>query len=216
VIPELGNPVLWRSRRFFAKRVRRWYWLIAVGCVMAGISAGGIPAASAESLPKIGPAPAFSLVDQNGKAFRFKELRGKVAVVTFIFTSCSDSCPLLTAKLVQVNGMLGSDAPKVRFVAITVDPMNDSPEVLKKYAQLYSAPEEQFVFLTGDFDRIHEIVRSYGAYFNTRGERDVDHTFLTSIVDQSGTLRVQYLGYRFDPEEFVTDLKLLVHEGEQS
>ena len=212
--PETRNPVLWQSRQIFAKRVRQWRWLISVGCTLFCISAGGIPA-SAESLPKIGPAPAFSLVDQNGETFRFDDLRGKVAVVTFIFTSCSNSCPLLTAKLVQVNSMLGSDAPKVTFVAISVDPMNDSPEVLKKYARLYSAPEEQFVFLTGDFDSIHEIVRNYGAYFKTRGERDVDHTFLTSIVDQSGTLRVQYLGWRFDPDEFVADLKSLVKAGEQ-
>lgn len=215
MIPETGDPVLWRSPRFFAKGVSRCRWLIAVGCVLLGISSGGIPA-RAESLPKIGPAPEFSLVDQNGETFTFKQLRGRVAVVTFIFTSCSDSCPLLTAKLVAVHGMLGSDTPDVKFVAITVDPVNDTPAVLKRYAQLYSAPEEQFTFLTGDFDEIQEVVRSYGAYFNTRGERDVDHTFLTSIVDQSGTLRVQYLGWRFDPKEFVGDLRSLVHEGEQS
>lgn len=215
MIPEPGNPVLWRSRRILAKRASRWHRLIAVGCVLVGISAGGI-AASAESLPKIGPAPGFSLVDQNGETFTFKELRGQVAVVTFIFTSCSDSCPLLTAKLVAVHGMLGSDAPDVKFVVITVDPMNDTPPVLKKYAKLYSAPEKEFTFLTGDFDQIQQVVRNYGAYFNTRGERDVDHTFLTSIVDQSGTLRVQYLGWRFDPQEFVGDLKSLVHEDEHS
>lgn len=213
--PATRNPILWQSRRILAKRVNRWHWIIAVGCLLVGMSAGGIPA-SAESLPKIGPAPGFSLVNQNGETFMFKQLHGKVAVVTFIFTSCSNSCPLLTAKLVQVNRMLGSDAPNVTFVAITVDPINDSPEVLKRYAKLYSAPDEQFTFLTGDFDEIQEVVRNYGAYFNTRGERDVDHTFLTSIVDQSGTLRVQYLGWRFDPKEFVSDLKSLVHEDEHS
>ena len=173
-------------------------------------------AAHAEPLPNIAPAPEFNLVDQNGKDFSLTQLRGRVAVVTFIFTSCSDSCPLLTAKLVQVNDMLGSEAPEVMFVAITVDPMNDTPAVLKRYANLYSAPEGQFTFLTGDFDAIQEVVRSYGAYFNVKGDRDVDHTFLTSIVDQSGTLRVQYLGWRFDPQEFVGDLKSLVHEDEHS
>lgn len=192
-----------------------WRRLVMILVAQGSLCFGGM-CAVAEPLPEIGPAPAFSLVDQNGEGFRFKQLRGKVAVVTFIFTSCSNSCPLLTAKLVQINGMLGSDAPDVMFVAITVDPMNDSPEVLKRYARLYSAPEEQFVFLTGDFDSIHEIVRNYGAYFNTRGERDVDHTFLTSIVDQSGTLRVQYLGWRFDPDEFVADLRSLLHEDERS
>jgi protein SCO1/2 len=63
---------------------------------------------------------------------------------------------------------------------------------------------------------IHQIVARYGAYFNTKGERNVDHTFLTSIVDQAGELRVQYMGWRFDPDEFTGDLRSLVHEGEAS
>ena len=167
----------------------------------------------AEPLPKIGPAPGFTLIDQDGERFALRDLRGKVAVVTFIFTSCSDTCPLLTAKLVGLQRKLGPDEPEVFFVAITVDPLNDSPAVLKKYAQAYSAPQERFAFLTGDFDHIRQVVRSYGVYFKQKAERDVDHTFLTSIVDRSGVLRVQYLGWRFDPEEFVADLRSVAHEA---
>jgi len=167
----------------------------------------------AEPLPKIGPAPGFTLIDQDGRRFSLQQLRGRVAVVTFIFTSCSDTCPLLTAKLVGIQGKLGSDASKVFFVAITVDPLNDTPAVLKKYAQAYSAPPERFAFLTGDFDQIQKVVRSYGVYFKLKAERDVDHTFLTSIVDPAGTLRVQYLGWRFDPAEFIADVRSVAHEA---
>ncbi len=170
----------------------------------------------AEPLPHIGPAPDFRLINQNDQPFTLTQLRGRVAVVTFIFTSCSDSCPLLTAKLVNIQNQLGPDEPAVFFVGITVDPLHDSTKVLKRYAELYSAPESGFAFLTGDFEDIQKIVRSYGAYFNQKGERDVDHTFLTSIIDQSGVLRVQYMGWRFDPEEFISDLRSLVHEGETS
>ncbi|UCD69753.1 MAG: SCO family protein [Betaproteobacteria bacterium] len=193
----------------------RWQTLVTVLIFQIILSSHGW-AGPAEPLPRIGPAPAFSLTDQNGEPFTLRQLRGQVAVVTFIFTSCSDSCPLLTAKLVQVHDMLGRDEPKVFFVGITVDPLHDSPAVLKRYAELYSASEEQFAFLTGDFDTIYDVVRRYGAYFNPKGERDVDHTFLTSIVDQSGILRVQYLGWRFDPDEFVGDLRSLVHEDDKS
>ena len=167
-------------------------------------------------LPNIGPAPDFTLVDQNGEHFTLEKLRGRVTVVTFIFTSCSDSCPLLTAKLVDIQGQLGADEAAVFFVGITVDPLHDSPGVLKRYAELYSAPESRFAFLTGDFENIQRIVSSYGAYFSQKGERDVDHTFLTSIVDQAGVLRVQYMGWRFDPDEFIGDLRSLVHEDKQS
>ncbi len=62
-------------------------------------------------LPKIGPAPEFTLTDQDGKPFSLRDLRGKVAVVTFIFTTCSDTCPLLTAKLIGIQRKrLGPDA----------------------------------------------------------------------------------------------------------
>ena len=81
----------------------------------------------------------FTLTDQDGKRFSLRDLRGKVAVVTFIFTTCSDTCPLLTAKLVGIERKLAPGDP-VFFVEITVDPMNDSPAVLKKYAEAYSAP----------------------------------------------------------------------------
>ena len=192
----------------------RWHNYFFVFAVQASLYSGGT-GALAEPLPEIGPAPQFSLINQNGRGFGLAQLRGQVAVVTFIFTSCSESCPLLTAKLVAINSMLGADASNVKFVAISVDPMNDTPEVLKRYAQLYSAPEDRFTFLTGDFNSIQTIVNSYGAYFHVQDGPDVSHTFLTSIVDQSGMLRVQYLGWRFDPEEFIADLKSLIEEGEQ-
>jgi protein SCO1/2 len=167
---------------------------------------------SPEPLPRIGPAPAFTLIDQDGKHFSLRDLRGRVAVVTFIFTSCSDTCPLLTAKLVGIERKLAPGDP-VFFVEITVDPLNDSPAVLKKYADGFAAPPSRFAFLTGDFDEIHKVVRSYGVYHKQTGKSGIDHTFLTSIVDRSGTLRVQYLGSRFDPNEFLGDLRSLLEEA---
>jgi protein SCO1/2 len=67
-------------------------------------------------LPKIGPAPEFTLTDQDGKPCAAR-LRGQVAVVTFIFTTCTDTCPMLTAKLVGIQRRLGPDESKVRFTA---------------------------------------------------------------------------------------------------
>jgi protein SCO1/2 len=91
-------------------------------------------------LPKIGPAPAFSLTTQDGSRLALADLRGKVVAVTFIYTSCADTCPLLTAKLAGLQARLGTDfGAKVFFVAITVDPERDTPPVLKRYAQAHGA-----------------------------------------------------------------------------
>ena len=78
-------------------------------------------------LPVVGPAPAFALVDQNGRQFTITDLRDRVAVVTFIYATCTDTCPLLTAKMASLQGPLAADfGSRVRFVSITVDPEVDT------------------------------------------------------------------------------------------
>ena len=61
-----------------------------------------------QRLPKIGPAPEFTLTDQNGKHVALKDLRGKVLAIKFIFASCADTCPLLTAKMAGLQDRLGA------------------------------------------------------------------------------------------------------------
>src|SRR5712692_5606300 len=80
-----------------------------------------------QRLGKIGPAPEFRLTDLNGK----------VLAITFIFASCADTCPLLTAKMTGLQDRLGADfGPRVYFVSVTVDPERDTPEALKRYAEV--------------------------------------------------------------------------------
>ncbi|MEO6024011.1 MAG: SCO family protein [Burkholderiales bacterium] len=165
-------------------------------------------------LPKIGPAPEFTLTDFDGNKLSLAELRGQVVALTFIFTSCADTCPLLTAKLIGIQRKLRADLKsKVFFAAITVDPERDTPEVLKRYAQAHSADLAYWAFLTGSLAEIAEVTRRYGIYNKKQSKGDVDHTFLTSLIDKGGTLRVQYLGWRFKPEEFIGDLSALAREG---
>jgi protein SCO1/2 len=165
-------------------------------------------------LSKIGPAPGFTLTAQDGRRLSLNELRGKVVAVTFIYTSCADACPLLTAKMAALQDDLGSDfGAKVFFVSITVDPEHDTPEALTRYAQVHGADLGGWSFLTGMPDEVRAVARQYGIYYQKQASGDVDHTFLTSLVDQRGTLRVQYMGVRFDPDELLRDLQSLLREG---
>ena len=166
------------------------------------------------ALSKIGPAPDFTLTNQEGKPLSLAALRGKVVAVTFIFTGCGNTCPLLTAKLVSIQKSLGPDfGPKVFFAAITVDPLADTPDVLKRYANAHGANLGGWAFLTGTPAQISDVAHRYGVYYKKQPGDDIDHTFLTSVVDQNGTLRVQYLGVRFDHEEFLNDIRSLLREG---
>jgi protein SCO1/2 len=70
-----------------------------------------------------------------------------------------------------------------------------------------------WAFLTGTAAEIRQVARRYGIYYKKTPRGEVDHTFLTSLVDQSGTLRVQYIGVRFNPDELLRDLQTLLQEG---
>src|SRR2546429_2126941 len=164
-------------------------------------------------LPTIAPAPEFALTSQDGAPVTLADLRGRVVAVTFILTMCTTTCPVLTPMMSFVQDQLGSDfGAKIRFVSITVDPERDTADVLKQYAQSFGANFAGWSFLTGTPEAIRDVTRRYGVYASKTANDDVEHTFLTSIVDPHGILRVQYLGVRFDPEEFRRDLLSLLKE----
>ena len=178
-----------------------------------GVARGATATPAASRLPMLGPAPAFALDSSRGQRVSLADLRGKVLAVTFVFTTCTSSCPLLTAKLAEIGRTLGSDfGSRYAFVAITVDPLNDTPARLKTYAAAVGADGPGWFFLTGRPGDVSEVVQRYGAYAKKTDDGGVDHLFLTSLVDRTGMLRVQYLGTRFDPREMQQDLQSLARE----
>jgi protein SCO1 len=171
---------------------------------------------SDQRLPTIGPAPDFALTSQDSTRVKLSDFRGKVVAVTFIFASCTDTCPLLTDKMARVQDQLGQlFGPEIAFISITVDPERDTPEVLKQYAQNFSANLAGWTFLTGNSAAIQDVERRYGVFVEKTSEGDINHTFLTSLIDSNGMLRVQYLGVRFDLEEFRRDLLSLLEADQQ-
>ena len=192
-------------------------WRIGIAALLAVgwlVPAASHSASREDGLPRIGPAPEFSLTTQEGKRLSLSDFRGKVVAVTFIYASCADTCPLLTAKMAALQARLGPDfGPRVAFVSITVDPERDTPEILRRYAEGHGAKPAGWAFLTGTPAEIREVARRYGIYYKKMPRGDVDHTFLTSVIDQRGTLRVQYLGVRFNPDELLRDLQSILLEG---
>jgi len=174
---------------------------------------GGATRQVERPLPEIAPAPEFTLTSQDRAQVALADLRGKVVAVTFIYTFCVDTCPVLTPMMSFIQDQLGADfGAKVAFVSITVDPERDTPEVLKEYARAFGANLAGWSFLTGPSDVIRDVTRRYGVFASKPTDGNVDHTLLTSIVDRRGILRVQYLGVRFDPDEFRRDLLSLIQE----
>jgi len=190
---------------------RRAPLLVALALMVFPALAQGHEAGGDKRLPIIGPAPRFALTSQDSKLVALADLRGKVVALTFIYTGCPDICPMLTQKMVEVQEALGAEfGAKIAFVSITLDPERDTPEVLKDYAQFWGAKPEGWSFLTGSPEAVRDVTRRYGVFFAKTQDGSVEHSQLTTLIDADGQMRVQYLGARFDPEEFRRDVMSLV------
>jgi protein SCO1 len=201
-------------------RMSRRTQLVCAPVVLALLATGSGPPTVAAHPPgqearlaTIGPAPAWSLT-QNAERLSLSDLLGKVVVLTFLYTRCPDACPLLTAKMAAVRTKLGADfGSRVVFGSVTVDPERDTPAVLARYAEAHGIKRTGWAFLTGSPEEIRDVARRYGVYYK-RGDRgEVDHTFLTSVIDGAAMLRVQYVGVRFDPDELLRDIRSLLREA---
>lgn len=202
-----------RLRSLESRRPLRWRYTLLLLAASAAASAAAHPSAADARLPVVGPAPDFTLRSEAGTTISLADLRGKVLALTFIYATCKDTCPIITAKMGAMQRRLGSDfGRRVRFLSVTVDPQTDTPAVLADYARRVGANPAGWSFLTGSPEEIAGLVRSYGGYARRVQSGEVDHLFLTSLIDRQGRLRVQYVGYRFDPGEMLRDLRSLMRE----
>jgi cytochrome oxidase Cu insertion factor (SCO1/SenC/PrrC family)/cytochrome c2 len=109
--------------------------------------------------------PDLPVVTQDGKTLRFYDdvIKGRIVVVSFFYTSCSDLCPIETARLAEVKGRLGDAVGRdIFFVSISVDPEHDTPEMLKAFADAFGANAPGWLFLTGQKDDVQAINAKFG------------------------------------------------------
>jgi protein SCO1/2 len=139
------------------------------------------------------PAYNFSLTGSDQKLYHLSDLRGKLVLLYFGYTSCPDECPTTTAILESVLDQLGSRAGEVQVVMITVDPQKDTPQVLQAYFAKFGG---RILGLTGDLAAITQTTKQYGVFFQKKvaadGTYSVDHSLLLELIDRQGDIRVIY------------------------
>lgn len=113
---------------------------------------------SAEALNQYGSVPDFSLTERNGRAVSLAQLRGKIWIADFIYTTCTDTCPLQTAMMAKLQQEYAGKSD-VQFVSFTVDPERDTPEVLGQYADKHQAHPSRWYFLTGQRDQMVRLIQ---------------------------------------------------------
>jgi len=187
--------------------------LVVAGCGSASESTPTITVAPTKfaggELDPPRQTPDFTLHDQSGQEISMADQRGKLVLLTFLYTHCPDVCPLITQNLVQAVHMLGPDRDDVRILAVSVDPEGDTPKSVDAFAKAHHLPQ-QFHYLTGTRPELGKIWKAYDVAAVARDPELVDHTAYTMLIDRTGAGRVIY-DSQVKAKDVVHDVKLLLN-----
>ena len=149
----------------------------------------------------------MDLLDQNGNNFDVKKLQGKTVLFNFIFTHCGSICPMQTKVLAEtMNEIPESVRSQTEFVSISIDPVNDTPEVLKTFSTSLKANFRNWQFLTGDSAQIDALTQRLLIF--DKGEQNKPQVHRTSLwlVDKKGRMLQRYRGDPPDKARLVREL----------
>lgn len=150
---------------------------------------------------------AVNLVDQNGDVFTPSSLQGRVVLFNFIFTGCDSSCPLQTRILAQVMQALPDQArDQVRFVSISVDPGNDTPEKMRKFSQEMQADLKGWLFLSGDVLQTQALARRLHLLDEKNSTGPHIHRTSLWLMDKQGRMLQRYHGNPPDKDRLIREL----------
>ena len=142
-------------------------------------------------LVEIGPIPAFKLTNQDNKTISDKDYLGKVYVVEFFFSTCPTICPKMNESMLQLqNEFYGN--PNFGIASITIDPSNDTPQVLKEHAKLLGVKHYNWHFLTGNKEYIYNLAnKGFNLYAgeNNKVAGGFEHSGLFALIDKDGKIR---------------------------
>jgi protein SCO1/2 len=113
---------------------------------------------SIDGLNQYGAVPDFTLIERSGSSISLSQLRGKIWIADFVYTTCTDTCPLQTAMMARLQQEFAAN-PDFQLVSFTVDPERDTPKVLAQYADKHQADPSRWYFLTGQRDRIMRLIQ---------------------------------------------------------
>ncbi|MCF6314398.1 MAG: SCO family protein [Verrucomicrobiales bacterium] len=154
----------------------------------------------------------MTFTNQKNEAVSTTDLKGKVWVASFVFTSCNTECSYLTYRLRRVLAKL-ADEKDFLMVSFTVDPQTDTPERLKTYAQRYGRDTPQWHFLTGDYKKMTRIVKNNFLLPIAGGEQKekllasnkLVHSNRYAVVDKQGVVRYYVDGMSPNAEAMILD-----------
>jgi protein SCO1/2 len=190
--------------------------VLAVILVTGGRSAGSDspalgPSGFAGSLrPRGIPPQDFTLTDQDGHRTSLAQYRGRVVILTFLYTTCRDTCPVTAA---QIKGALNELGPRaVPALAVSVDPVNDTPELARQFL-LKQTLTGRMRFLLGTKAQLAPVWKDYYVQQQLPGNKPEDqHSAYVILVDATGRQRIGFPAGELTPEALAHDVRALQDE----
>jgi protein SCO1 len=155
------------------------------------------------------PAPPLKLDDSLGKPVNIDDYRGKAVLVTFIYTNCPDTCPLIVSNLRAAQNELGSQAKDMQIIAVSVDPKRDTPQAVKKFLADHQMTG-RMEYLVGSPQELDRVWKKW----NIRSSKDpkdpelLEHSALIYGISGSGDITTLYPS-NFKPQQIVHDVPML-------
>jgi protein SCO1/2 len=152
-----------------------------------------------------------------GQAYPLQKTNGRVRLLEFIYTHCPDVCPVTTMKMVELQEQLkkqGLFGTKVEFVTITIDPENDTPEILEEYAERLKMDRSGWTILRGTESQTKEVTQALQFYSEKVDGGLISHSTITYLVDENNNIREKFgMGASLDTSEILSAIDKLVGKG---
>ena len=195
------------------------YWLDSPVITKGQPGGPATPQPAGASEPQPGAeVPDVKLVNQDGRAFSTRRLRGRALVVTFIYTRCPlpDYCVLMSNHFAEIDRALAREpelAAKSRLLSISIDPEFDTPKVLRSYGAAHTENYkdekfERWQLATGDAGEVRRVANYFGLLYEREGDQIV-HSLRTAVIAPDGKLYKIYRGNEWKPEDVLNDFRQL-------
>ena len=201
---------------------RPLFWVVVVG----GMVSVALVSLLSREAPPVPPVllelPEFSLVDQAGEAFTKERMAGRVWIADFIFTHCPTACVTLTERMSKLQVRLSNTSREIQLVSFSVDPDNDTPEVLEAYAKAHEAQPGTWTFVTGPLLAMEQVVvDGFKMAMDKNQEAPADdimaitHGTKLVLIDRLGRIRGYYDANDADEDRIMAHARLIANVERQ-
>jgi protein SCO1/2 len=221
VQPSAQNSLVRQNNLIEKIVLSKLFWIVACSFLFVYPIAKSVNRMLPVELPVLGEVPVFRFTDENGKSFGTNELKGKVYIANFMFTSCKTACPILLNKVQTVQHRIRGVIDRAAIVSFTVDPETDTSKVLFDKARELKANPVVWRFLTASLDDTKSLL--VDGFKVPMGDKqiansimDVAHSNKLVLVDQDGKIRGYYSIEKDGINQLMIDTGLLINRKKKS